>query len=226
MNALLTLALTAFLMIFANALPQNTVLLPFGNMQPGETVSVGGVGSDGRTTFVAFETAAAVPDSPVPTITFLEGPSDIIVPTQSFEISAGQGQIETFVIYQSCGVGAGGLANCMVSEEVRFMGTTASSAIFETVTVSAVTLSGAAPTQTPSPSTTPTPTITPSASQGVPMNSSPSSLSTSDFFDSTDSTIPTDSGAASVPTLTGGATPFLAPPAGLVALISALLTLL
>lgn len=54
--------------IVSIALPQpapTTVLLPFGNMAPGITVNVGGVGPDGRTTFIASATVPQ-PDTPIP----------------------------------------------------------------------------------------------------------------------------------------------------------------
>jgi len=198
------IAAIASLVAYSVALPQNPVFLPFGDEDPGVVISAAGVGADGGTTFVASATTTTDTDFPIPTVTFVEGPgSVIVVPTQTFVIPADGGDSETFVLYQSCTVGAGGVANCFVSEEVGFDGTKSASAITQTVTLSVATVTSAGS------SANPTEKSTTSSKSG---SSTPSN---------------TGSSSSSAPSATGsGAASTLVRQNGIVALIAGLFMLL
>jgi hypothetical protein len=142
-------------------------------------------------------------------VTFLEGASNIIVPTQTFAIPADDGQSETIVLYQSCAVGQGGVADCLVSEAVAFSGSTIASAATQTVTISAVTLNA-----------NPSGGNSPSQSGSSPLASQPTSAPGSKPSDSGSST-------ASAPTTSNsGAASRVGPQTGLAAFVGSLLILL
>jgi len=210
------LLLTALLAQCANA--QDVIGLPFGAENSLITVNAVGAGADGFTTFIASATSIEL-DFPFPTITFIEKGSTIIIPTATFDIPAEEGKSETIVLYESCAVGQGGVANCLVSEQIALDGTTLASAVTTSATISAYTLNASSsgkssPSQTGSSSSQP-------AAGSNPSNPSTPPQSTS----GPDST--TGSPTISAPTTSGtGAASKLETRIGLAVVFSSLLMLL
>jgi hypothetical protein len=168
----------------------------------------------------------------IPAVTFIEGPSDIVVPTQSFKILAGGGLVETLVVYQTCTLEPGGIAKCLVSEKIAYNGKTEVSQVMETVTVNAVALTGAGAivatttftqTVTPTPSQSPSGFITSTTSTSTSTTSSASSaLSITTIYEA-----PTGTGAPTGGTLSNDAqTLKYAPRTGFLAVLGGLLMLL
>jgi len=131
---------------------QITIFFPFGNDPSGFDVLAKGTGTDGQTTYVATATNLSDPNIAIPTITFVEGASSVVVPTQTFkEVDidgpSSQAMTITVIAFQSCGVARGGVATCIASEEVKAGGKTTTvvgSAVTETFEAVIVTSSSGA----------------------------------------------------------------------------------
>jgi len=177
--------LTALLAQCANA--KDVIGLPFGDELSAITVNAVGTGANGFTTFIASGTTVD-PDFPF-TITFIEKGNDIIIPTATFERAVNEGKFETFVLYESCAVGRGGVAKCLVSEKIAFEGTTLASAVTTSATITAYTLNAR-----PSGGNTPSQTGLPSLPRST---SEPDASDLVTGLPTTSATIPSDTGAAS-----------------------------
>ena len=86
-------------------------------------------------------------------LTFVEGPSELVVPTQTVSIIAGGSVTGTLITYQSCSLGSGGDANCFIDETIAIAGTTTSSEFAQSVTLQINGGSVAGLTATSSPAT-------------------------------------------------------------------------
>jgi len=207
-----TLLIATLLIRCASA--QDVIGLPFGAENPAITVSAAGTGTNGFTTYIGSATSLE-PNFPFPTITFIESGSVIIIPTATFAIPIDVGKSEKVVLYESCSVGQGGVANCLVSEQIALDGSTLGSAVTQTPTISFYTLNAS-------------PSSGNGASQsGSASSQSPSGSNTPSTPQSTSADSTTGSPTASTPTTSGtGAASKFEAQVGLAVLLSSLLMFL